>query len=107
LYSILFAAALTGSSAFAQTLKGHASVPFEFRIGSTVLPAGEYRINESRDILTVSQKTGKHTVMHLTFPASRRTVTADSKLQFTRLGDEYFLTKIWSGGSHEGRGIAP
>lgn len=107
LYSILFAAALTGSSAFAQTLKAHASVPFEFRVGNTVLPAGDYQISESRDLLTVSQTTGKHTIMHLTLPASRRTVTPDAKLQFTRFGDEYFLTNIWSGGSHEGRGISP
>ncbi len=107
LYSALFAGALTCASGYAQPLDAQANVPFSFRIGDTVLPAGAYRINETRDLLRVSQMEGKESLFHLVMPASRSTVTPDSRLRFTRYGDEYFLTSIWNADSSEGFALTP
>src|SRR6185295_8502106 len=55
----LFAATLT-ASLHAQTMNLQASIPFEFRLGSTVLPAGDYSIRHSGDLLFVKQTGGAH-----------------------------------------------
>ena len=105
LYSALCAAALMCSGGYAQTLNGHAKVPFGFRMGDTVLPAGEYQIREVNGLLNVREARGKINIMQLTLPASRSTAPALGKLRFTRYGDEYYLMSIWSAGSTEGRAL--
>jgi hypothetical protein len=103
LYSGLFVAALTCPGVHAHTTTARASVPFQFKVGDTLMPAGDYEIGESRDILTVFQTKEKVTAMRLTMPASRSTASPDAKLQFTRYGDEYYLTSVWDAGAKDGR----
>ena len=55
----LFAATLT-ASLHAQTMNMQASIPFDFQIGSTVLPSGEYSIRHSGGLLFVTQTGGAH-----------------------------------------------
>jgi hypothetical protein len=45
----------------------------------------------------------KKGVLHLTMGASRSTVARDPKLEFTRYGEDYYLTSIWSANSPEGQ----
>ena len=106
IYSILFAAALALPSAYAQTIDLGAEVPFDFRVGDTLMHAGKYTLHDSGSLLTVRSLGGqKKGVFRLTVPTSRTAATTDGKLVFNRYGSEYYLTTLWTPGSQEGRAV--
>jgi hypothetical protein len=98
----LFAATLT-ASLHAQTMNMQASIPFEFRIGDTVLPSGEYSIRHSGGVLFVKQTSGAHKGgFFLTVGEDRPAgTTAAGTLLFNRYGSTYYLSKVWPEGSKE------
>ena len=93
----LFAATLT-ASLHAQTINMQASIPFDFQIGSTVLPSGEYSIRHSGGVLFVKQTNGaQKSGMFLTVGEDRPVgSSAAGTLLFNRYGSTYFLSKVWS-----------
>ena len=93
----LFAATLT-ASLHAQTMNLQATIPFDFQIGSTALPSGEYSIRHSGGVLSVQQTGGAHKGgMFLTVGEDRPAgAKAAGTLLFNRYGDTYFLSKVWS-----------
>jgi len=95
----LFAATLT-ASLHAQTMNMQASIPFEFRIGNTVLPSGEYTIRHSGGVLFVKQTGGAHKggIFLTVGPAGS---SASGTLLFNRYGSTYYLSKVWPAGSKE------
>ena len=97
-------AALACASVQAQTMDLRASIPFDFQLGKTLMPAGEYRIShESNGVLMVRQQDGRHVAnMSIPRPASRAGGTAPGVLQFNRYGDTYFLAKVWAPNSRDG-----
>ena len=100
----LFAATLT-ASLHAQTMNLQATIPFEFRIGSMVLPSGEYSIRHSAGVLFVQQTSGAHKGgAFLTVGEDRPAgAKAAGTLLFNRYGSTYFLSKVWSAESMEAR----
>ena len=102
LYSAVFAAALLCAGGYAQTTNLEAHIPFSFQVGETAMPAGNYSIQNSQNVLKLFDRDGHKSVFHLTMNASRSTVSRDPTLEFTRLGDEYFLTSVWNAGSSDG-----
>ena len=90
----------------AQTSTARAEVPFDFRVDQSVLPAGRYLIQGSGALLTVRQEGGTwKSVVKLTLPASRASVSSQPKLEFHRYGSDYFLVAVWSQDSHVGRAL--
>jgi hypothetical protein len=85
-----------GISARAQEAGGvSVTVPFEFSVaGSKTLPAGTYRIERvSRDShsgLIIRSDENSAFLLPMTVEA----VSAEAKLDFEHVGDEYFLSKI-------------
>ena len=86
------------ASAQAQTALNHKTfaVPFSFKVGNKVLPAGEYRITAEKEVVRVQKTDGKQNVVTLT----QRTRGAnhnlgEPKLTFRRYGDEYYLSQVW------------
>jgi hypothetical protein len=106
---LLYAAGLftaLACSINAQTSTARANVPFDFRMGQSVMPAGNYLIEASGALLTFRQQGGtRKSAMQLTLPTSRRQESSQPKLEFHRYGSDYFLTAIWSQQSHEGRAL--
>jgi len=100
----LFAATLAASP-HAQTMNMQASIPFEFRIGSSVLPSGEYSIRNSGGLLFVKQTGGAHKGgIFMTVGEDRPAgAKAAGTLLFNRYGSTYFLSKVWSAESKEAR----
>jgi hypothetical protein len=98
----LFAATLT-ASLHAQTMDMKATIPFEFQIGNTVLPAGEYSVRHSGGVLFVKQTAGDHKGgMFLTVGEDRpKTSNAEGTLLFNRYGSTYYLSKVWTAESKE------
>src|SRR5258705_11471085 len=100
-------AAVACSGLSAQTVNLQASIPFDFRMGETLMPAGEYQIHNSADgVLAVRQRDGAHAAaVLLTLPASRRGAATKGALEFNRYGDAYFLSRIWTPDSRDGRAL--
>ena len=72
------------------------AVPFSFKVGNKVLPAGEYKITAENQIIRVQKTDGKENAVALT----QRTRGAnhnlsDVKLMFRRYGDQYYLSQVW------------
>src|ERR1700686_4745156 len=100
-FAVGLLAALACSGLEAQT-RLEANIPFEFRIGKTTLPAGDYLFDYSSQLLIVHQGDGHHAaVMTLTLPVSRTKAPPTGIVEFNRYGDAYFLSRIFSPGSPE------
>jgi hypothetical protein len=105
IYTAALAAAMACPYGYAQTVDARANVPFNFRMGDAVMPAGKYRIHESQGLLMLSEETGKKAAMHLTLPVSRPAIASNPSLEFRRYGNEYYLAKVWSGQSRDGHSL--
>lgn len=98
IYVIVFAvltSVLSTASAFAQGYGAQATIPFNFRVGNTPLPAGHYRITpESTHVVLLRNLDNlKVAAFSMVTPdAGSRSTTA--RLAFHRYGDQYFLNRI-------------
>jgi hypothetical protein len=74
-----------------------ANVPFEFTVGNTVLPAGEYQITSgiAQGLIRVASLDRKHTT-HVNVIPKKNVTGADASLVFNKYGDRYFLAKVWA-----------
>jgi hypothetical protein len=74
-----------------------ADIPFTFRSGSEVMPAGKYQIEAVSDHVLMVRGAGQHRSQFLlTLHAETIHPSARGKLVFHRYGDRYFLYQIWS-----------
>jgi hypothetical protein len=85
------------------------NVPFGFAAGSTMLPAGEYKVDlriapGTVALHSVEQKKAALVVTQAAQTAHER---GPAKLVFKRYGDQYFLSQIWSAFTGYGRQIPP
>jgi len=109
--SILFSlsALLASSSASAQTDRVKANIPFDFIAGKKTLPAGEYTIergtSNQRDLLLIRSADNRHALFLWAMDTIARKTPTETDLIFNRIGDEYFLSKIWIAGEDTGREI--
>ena len=92
------ALALTAVSVQAQNASNSTTfvVPFEFNVGTQVLPAGTYKVVAEDQSLRVQKVDGKANVIILI----QRTVTTGNserevKLKFRRYGQQYYLSQVW------------
>jgi hypothetical protein len=87
------------------------TIPFNFAVGETKLPAGEYLLRRvistsSADQLSIQSADGRvdlHT--GITRPNRTSEIQKQSKLVFNRYGDQYFLSQVWMAGSDIGRDL--
>ena len=82
-----------------------ASIPFEFTVGKTVLPAGQYDVKTnyvSSGVLLIQGRDGGPSVMILANTAYSRKSMNETSLVFNKYGNQYFLSKIWTAGEDEG-----
>lgn len=99
-------ALLTAGAALAQSsVRMTVDIPFEFRAGKTVLPAGRYDVHPqiSPGVLSLRSYEGKTYAAILTNGVGGSAVQDKGKLVFNRYGDTYFLKAVWVAGSAEGR----
>ena len=105
--AVLFLSVLTvAGSAYAQSVAHRANIPFDFIVGSTSLPAGEYTIesiNSTDKLLLIRGADGNGKAMILSHSVSSRRPAEKSELIFSQYGGEYFLARIWTAGNDAGR----
>jgi len=83
------------AAASAQTI-AKADIPFSFRVGSALMPAGEYKIKPAESgVVWISQVDGKYNAVALPLTTSGSSA-APSKLVFDRYGNQYFLHELRS-----------
>lgn len=106
LIALAAVAALVPVSSFAQSTRLRVTVPFEFRAGRTVLPAGDYQVQDiaSMGNGTVRIRTGDLSSQAYVFAhlALRDSELDKSILVFNRYGNTHFLSKVWWAGSTVG-----
>jgi hypothetical protein len=99
-------AVVASSKVFAQTIDVLASIPFEFRVGETIMPAGEYRVQSLRGVLAVRGEDGHRPVAQVVaISASRPATQKPGRLEFNRYGNSYFLTRVWDPYSEGGKAL--
>ncbi|HEY6381505.1 MAG TPA: hypothetical protein VIY07_06830 [Pseudolabrys sp.] len=86
------------------------TVPFDFKVEKTTLPAGTYTIyrtatNDAHGFL-IRDESGRAEVLFITHSVQTRDVPARGRLEFRRFGDQYFLARFWWDGDNTGRELA-
>lgn len=77
------------------------SIPFEFRAGGKVLPAGQYEFSSDNQggVVTVrGAKTSAMVTVLTRLGAGIHTTAGDSHIVFDKLGETYTLSEIWTPG---------
>jgi hypothetical protein len=70
-----------------------ANIPFNFRVGTAPMPAGEYRIKPAQDgVVWISSVDGKSSAVLLA--QTNDGTSAPAKLVFNKYGDHYFLSEL-------------
>jgi hypothetical protein len=84
-------------------------VPFSFRVGDSIMPAGSYSVDHSRhtSILLIRSTDGKSSATVMTNATQAKDVRTQDQLVFNRYGDEYFLSQVWRSGYSLGRQLVP
>ena len=100
-------AAVACSGLHAQNTTVRASIPFDFQIGETRMPAGDYLFRIENRWLAVQDQSGSHVTAAITTAVDRPPMpTNQAVLQFNRYGEVYFLAKVWKGDSNTGRSLS-
>ncbi len=76
-----------------------ANIPFDFTVGKTTLPAGEYVVQRgsSPATLFVQNRETYEAATVLAISVEDRSSLGEAKLVFDRHGNEYSLSQVWSG----------
>jgi hypothetical protein len=95
------------TSLYGQIMDIRVNIPFDFQIGSTVLPSGEYSIHHTNGMLFVSQTGGTHksSVAFTVGVNHPNAATEKPTLQFNQYGDSYYLSKVWMQNSETARAL--
>jgi len=95
-------------SAYGQTVRVNANIPFNFSVTGATLPAGAYTIQSLTSdgrVLSIRDSDMKAQGMVLAIPCESLNDVKQTKLVFHRYGDRYFLTQIWVAGRNSGHQI--
>jgi hypothetical protein len=90
--------ALVGSSgASAQGYLTRVSVPFQFVVGDTLLPAGAYvvaNVGEGPGMLVIRSEDGKSVASVLANVGEKQSPITNAALSFRKIGGQHFLSTI-------------
>ena len=90
------ASLVTAGSAVAQGHAVKATVPFDFAVGNSHLPAGTYTISSADDRssteLVIRSNSGKVAILTTAYADGKQSNTG--KLVFDKYGDQYFMREI-------------
>lgn len=97
---------LMAAAVQAQETKVKANIPFDFMVGDRAYPAGEYSLKSVAGNGTVieiaSMEEGE--LAHVgSITCSSTTPAKKSKMVFHRVGENYYLYRVWIEGNLDGR----
>jgi hypothetical protein len=99
---------LTAVSVCAQSQRSKVTkIPFSFIVGQKILPAGEYTLElnrkDSHNVWLIQHRDGRTSALFTTMLVRSSETQENAKLIFHKYGAQYFLSQIWTPGSHSGR----
>ncbi len=111
LWGVLLTLVVVAAPAVAQTAASVRSViPFEFSVGKTLVPAGEYVIRFDRQFEALSF-TAVDNGARISMPArcmnSGPDDVSEARVVFNRYGDSYFLSQVWDGSRSGPYSVSP
>jgi hypothetical protein len=81
-----------------------ATIPFDFRVGNTLMTAGDYTVSFTMpSVAVISREDGKANCAIITMATTSPKPSEVGKLVFNRYGNSHFLSQIWSPGYAQGR----
>jgi len=81
-----------------------ADVPFDFMVGDTMFPAGQYTVGPIAEQTTLVIKgAGSRSKITISQAVIANAPPSTSKLVFHKYGERYILTQIWVQGESRGR----
>jgi hypothetical protein len=85
-----------------------ANVPFDFTVLDQHLSAGRYTVmnQTAQNAILIEGEQDGTAMFVLTLPVQATKIQKHAKLVFRRYGDEYFLSKIWYAGTHQGHELS-
>ena len=90
-------AALFSTGLQAQVLDSRVKVPFDFWLGQKLMPAGGYSIyHVGTGAVLVRGEDGKRNRNLFLAESLTNETRSQPRLEFTRYGNTYFLSKIWN-----------
>lgn len=101
---------LMAAAASAQNIHLRATVPFDFVVHGTSLPAGQYEIHSfgpNEKILAIRGVNSTVGILVLSDQSETTSPAVSSKLVFHRSGAQYVLTQLWLLGEQTGYQVAP
>ena len=84
-------------------------IPFNYVVGSSSMPSGEYRLKPhhvARGAFWIQSEDGKKAVLFQTFGASNGGKQHNAELIFNKYGNDYFLSQVWTGTDNVGRHLS-
>jgi hypothetical protein len=104
---LVFVLTLYPTQAHAQIIGDlEAKTPFQFHVGNTELPAGEYRIHMLEDsdltIMQISSMDGSASVVFQVEEAEKNFEPTKNELIFHKYGNRYFLAKSFDEDNPDG-----
>ena len=101
--SVVFAAFVLVTSAFAQTGAIRVTVPFDFTVGRQTLAAGDYKVSISGSMLQVARIDGPGVAGVLTnYTGGGANQDLTPRLVFHCYGNRHFLSVAWIGEVKQG-----
>ena len=105
--ALVFALTIYPTQAHAQIIGDlEAKIPFQFHVGNTELPAGEYRIRMLDDsdltVMQISSMDGSASAVFQVEEAEKSSEPSKSELIFHKYGKRYFLAKLFDEGNPDG-----
>jgi hypothetical protein len=96
--------ALAPVTGYAQSNSMRVSVPFEFTVARTVLPAGDYTVqsNSLQRVVSLQTTNRDSAASVIAIQAVRDKAQEQPTLVFNRYGSNYFLASIWWAGVTSG-----
>jgi hypothetical protein len=105
--ALVFALTMIPSKAQAQILNDfEVKVPFQFHVGNTKLPAGQYLIHvldgSDLSVMEITSADGTISALFQVQETQAKSTPAKNELVFNKYGNRYFLTKLFEEGSASG-----
>ena len=101
---------LSATWAQAQSIRLKANIPFAFRAGEKLMPAGEYHVQTLSNgvVVRILGPDADNSVMFTTVGISHRIgEDRDAKLIFNKYGEDYVLSEMWWPEQQDGRKPLP
>jgi hypothetical protein len=107
LIALVFALTIYPSKAHAQIVGDlQVNIPFQFHVGNTKLPAGQYVIHMLDDsdltVMEITSADGSTSALFQVQDAEANSTPAKSELIFNKYGNRYFLAKLFDEGNPSG-----